>query len=214
MTASYNYATSEYSAYNVERLRFVRQDLGIAGQIAKHFSNKPMTNDPFHIATEVLVSNPLTGEKQIILLEKNETLKAKVGRAGGVPGFQGGPGGLEVDVSGKNLTLGQMNKNVFSYYRDVLEKPIDKYSLACSNCQMFSLNFARASGLDVSGDVEAFVDQNAPALVPGAARPVLNALTDTAAWWSNNITDRFFNKTPAPLRKNNPEAIALALAQE
>ena len=213
MTASYEYTTKEYAGHYVDRVRFVRQHIGYLAPFKRFASRDMGDEDPFHLYMEAQIRNPLTGEKRVVRLEKDPTVKGTPNAPGGVPLYKGkADAGREVKMgalAGK-ITLGEMRQNVERHYRDVLKKPIEKYSLGCSNCQMFGIDYLEASGIAIPKDVRKWADQEAGTLVPKAVLPVVDAMTSGLAWWSNNVKDKFFYTPPsAPLRKNHTDPSSL-----
>lgn len=203
MAAKYRYATEEYANHTIEKIRLVRTTIPGLGTLKK-FSMKEMTEDPFHILTEMSVRNPLTGETSILMLEKNQTLTAAVNRSqGGLAKNATAGYNVAIPEHIKGLTVAQMRANTEKYYDEVLKKDLNKYSLSCSNCQHFGINSLRASGFDITPEIDAFADQKAGELVPKWARKPLNAITTAAAWVSNNITDKYVYKRPDARRINH-----------
>lgn len=202
MAANYRYATEEYAGHTIEKIRLVKNRIPSLS-VLKKFSMKEMKEDPFHLQMEMSVLNTLTGKRSLIMLEKNQTLGASVNKILG--GLKGKQTAMNIDIPEhlKGLTVGQMKANIDKYYAETLKKDVNKYSLSCSNCQMFGVNLLRASGFDVEGDVESFADQKAGELIPYAVRKPLNAVTTGLAWITNNITDKYAYKRPASQRINN-----------
>ena len=198
MAANYKYVTDEYANHVIEKVRLVRVDMPSLKTLKK-FSAKPMTEDPFHAKLEMSTINPLTGKRKIVTLEKAETLKANTSSLGGLT--PNSLAGLDIGVPEhlKGLTVGQLRANVEKYYADVLKKDLGKYSLSCSNCQQMGINTLRASGFEITPEIEAFADQKAGELVPGWARRPLDAFTTSLAWQSN-MKDKYFYKKPEALR--------------
>jgi hypothetical protein len=191
MSAKFDFIEREYGGYTIDKVRLLRIPLKGAG-ILKPFSAKPLTEDPYHLGMELALSNPLTGARRVLKLDKDYVLRADLDRTGGVSGPKGTIG-MSVEIpkhlQGK-LTLGQLIENNRQYHLNVLNRPLEKYSLACSNCQDFTRNALISSGFELSAEQRAFTDQNASSLVAPKYRPFLDTVTNSAAWISNK-TDSF-----------------------
>ena len=198
MAANYNYVTDEYANHVIDKVRLVRVDMPSLKTLKK-FSAKPMSEDPFHMKLEMSVLNPLTGKRKIVTLEKAETLKANTLSLGGLT--PNSLAGLDVAIPEhlKGLTVGQLRSNVEKYYADTLKKDLGRYSLSCSNCQMYGINTLRASGFEITPEILEFADQKAGELVPKWARKPLDTFTTSLAWY-NNLKDKYHYTRPEALR--------------
>ena len=211
-TLHFRNAEREYGHWRIDKIRVVRKPLSERFSFLKSFTAKPMKqhDELYHLYSEFALTNPLTNEKQIVAIEKNQTVKAMVGkegnRTGGALGDEGAMTKAEeafsVDPSLlKTKTFGEFIQNTRNYHHHVLKTDMNEYDLRHANCQDFTIAGLRANGLKVTPEMYSFIHQGASELVPNWAGSGLKAITDFAKWGSE-LHEQYSYTPPDPLRKN------------
>jgi len=181
-TAKFDSLIREYGDLEIQRGRVVRKPL--FGSTTEKFLQSVLGvgkvehhDKYYHLFQELHLKNPNTGESQVVMIERNHTLKAIASRAGGLSGLEQG---MKIEgLDKKNLSFGQYVQNS----RDIHEKTgrsFTRYSLDKNNCQDFTEMTLRANGL-YSDEMDEFVNQNAEALLPGWIKKLTQGVTDLAA---------------------------------
>lgn len=211
MTKSFAFAEREYGAWRIDKVRTIMTPIPGAGVILKPFARKHLDAPIAHSSTEFAIRNPLTNERRILKLDKEQTLKAEFTSGGALSNPKSTA--LQVSTAGRNVSVGEyIAKNRVFHERHMGVK-MDRYSLALANCQMFTSSGLKAAGFDYNPETAALVDQHAPDLVPKWASGTLDKVTDAARWYSDTVANRNYAPPHAAHRKNNAVAIGLAQRQ-
>lgn len=208
--ASYEEALGNYGDWNIEKLRVVRAPLaryqqafarGAAALNPSKLDGQPVDNF-FHTFTEAAVRNPTTGERHVVLLEKNQTLNAKVNRSGGLhPSHDA----LNVDTSkwgaGGRTLAGYEAKHAY-YHENRLGKDFEDYDVRNNNCQVYTQSGLVGNGVSTP-ETRSFVNQPIEQVIPNWFGVALKPLTSVAAVTSN-LYDYLFPSTTNVANRGAP----------
>ena len=212
MTKSFAFAEREYSAWRIDKVRTIMTPIPGAGVVLKPFARKHLDAPIAHSSIEFAIRNPLTNERRILKLDKEQTLKAEFTGGGALANPKSTA--LQVGTNGRNVSVGEYIAANRRFHENSMGVKMDKYSLALANCQMFTKAGLKAVGFDYNPETAALVDQHAPDLVPKWASGTLDKVTDAARWYSDSVQNRSYAPPHAAHRKNNAVAIGLAMRQE
>lgn len=194
-TADFAKITSKYRNYEIEKLRIVRRPLGgvldkLASLVGKDPEGKGQPDRYFHLYSEMAIKNPMTGERQVILIERNQTLNAIEGRAGGLPQQHEA---INIALpSSDRMTVGDYITNSKEFHK-MKGKSYSRYNVRTNNCQQFQLANLEASGL-LREEHQDFINQNVEEILPRWVEKIANPLTDTAAKVSDFIEEKIKRK--------------------
>jgi len=182
--------SQKYRDWEVEKLRVVRRPLPSAissvGRLVGDFGS---FDELFHLYVETSLRDPLTGERTVVMTERNQTLKALDKQSGGVSSSADSAIDLTHRLGERpsTLTYGEMIENARIRHKteDVGKgKDFATYDVRTNNCQIFVSNLLKANGLYQESDGE-FIDQHAEKLLPKWAGNFANKATGMAAYFSN-----------------------------
>lgn len=192
----YDDILDQYKDWKIDKLRVVRRPLAgyqeMFAQGAQAFSGigkKDHVDKFFHLYTEMALRHPETGERQVIKMEKNQTLKALDAQLGGVPEPAQG---MAIDTSawGKGgRTFGEYEARHLDHHVNVLGKSYHNYSVRLNNCQSWTTSGLDANGLS-SAEAKSFVNQPLAEALPSWFGAFLQPLTDARAF-VDKIIDKF-----------------------
>ena len=185
--ATFNKTVEKYSDWRIDKLRIVRQPLPGALQTLGKITSKKHVDKFFHTFSEFALSHPETGEKQVVLLEKNQSLKALEGRSGGL---EKSHDAINIDTTNlKGKTLGNYVDNHKNHYEKI-GKDFHRYSVLNNNCQIFQSTGLEANGVKTP-EAHDFINQNVDEILPSWTGKVLQPVTDLAAKF-DSLKDSLF----------------------
>ena len=186
--ANFNRLTEKYKDWEIDRQRLVRRPLPQAFHAAQWLVGKkrpPHHDRLFHLFTEFRLRHPETGEKAMLMLERNQTLNAEEHARGHegkkhVGGLAKGHEAVEVQMVDPHYkgTLGDYLEN----WREQHEhqgKDWRRYDVRTNNCQQFLRSGLIGNNMH-RPSYEAFTNQRVDELVPKWAGFFANRLTDSA----------------------------------
>lgn len=192
----YEHVLGQYGSWNIDKLRVVRRPLSAyqeafaqGAQAFTGIGKKEHVDKFFHLYTEMALRNPETGEKQVVKLEKNQTLKALDAQLGGVPEPAQG---LTVDTSvwdGGARTLGEFEARRRDHHENALGQSFHNYSVRTNNCQTWTTSGLDANGLSTP-PVHKWVNQPLADALPSWFGSFLQPLTDARAL-VDRVVDHF-----------------------
>lgn len=196
---AYDDVMRRFGDWNIEKLRVARRPLvgyqeafaqgaqALGGTRGKHVDKF------FHTYAEMALRHPTTGERHVVMLEKNQTLNAIHSRPGGIPESHDG---FNVDIGkwGGKRSLAEYEARHRKHFEEVVNKPFDKYSVRDNNCQIWQRGGLAANGVD-SEKAAAFTSQPLSEVLPLWFGKFLQPITDLGAkvdaakdavrqWWS------------------------------
>jgi hypothetical protein len=142
------------------------------------YSKKPHVDKFFHTYAEFALKHKTTGAKQVLLLEKNQTLKALDGRMGGL---QPDHDAINIDVSKiKGRTLQEYEDHHIRHHTKVLGKKYEHYAVRQNNCQVWQTSGLEGNGLRTAA-TDDFINQPIEEVIPKWFGDFLQPLTDLRA---------------------------------
>jgi hypothetical protein len=176
-----NQLTQDIGHYQIDKIRVVRKPLVNAAQKLGKLVIPNKDDNPdkyFHLYTEISAVSP-EGQREVVLIEKNQRVGVKRNVLGGIPEPNEG---RNVNLGGKKLSVKEFVENG-KIAHERAGVPYEKYRLTCSNCQRFTILNLRGSGLEGGNkEVMDFVVQPVSELLPKWSERIANLVTDTAAW--------------------------------
>lgn len=195
--SEYIKARNTYGDWEIEKLRIVRKPLEGYQQNVPQMLSKvksllttgktPAIDRYFHTYTEFALKNPETGEKHVVMLEKTQTLNAKVNRSGGLDPSHDA---MNIDISrmGKR-TLNEYEERHKKYHEDVVGKSYEHYNVVKNNCQAFATTGLAGNDI-ITPEARTFINQPLEQVLPTWFEGAMQPLTDLAAK-AHNFLDYF-----------------------
>jgi hypothetical protein len=213
----YETIMNQYGDWEIIKLRVGRkpldkyQELVAQGAQALGGTKGKHVDRFFHTYAEFALKHKTTGAKQVVMLEKNQTLKALDGRLGGLmPDHDA----INIPVDKiKGRSLKEYEDRHMDYHLNVLKKPYHHYSVRQNNCQVFQTSGLAANGLQTEA-TDKFVNQPLDEVLPKWFGSFLQPLTDLRAgldvvsdkvkeWWQGP------QKTPIIEHMSNGQIIEI-----